>query len=283
MKTTALSSLISAALLASVANAQTESHDHDHDHAPLHSPAGVGEHAGHAHPGVNLSHPINVESPLPETKLALKYHFTDGDEGTEHEAEIELEYAFTQNFSIEAVVPYVFVNPDEGSSENGLSDAILAFKLASYEWVDRQILPAVGVEVILPTGDEEKGIGSDHVIELEPFLRVGYWNGPFEFIATVGVGIPFNQTDEEDAEEDFEVVYGVSALYHVAPSLQALVELHGESVFGDEDESALYISPGVTFQPLEDKSINVGLGATLPLTDDRDFDYAINVMTIIHF
>lgn len=47
--------------------------------------------------------------------------------------------------------------------------------------------------------------------------------------------------------------------------------------------SAFYISPGITFQPLDDKSINVGLGVTLPLTDDRDFDYAVNMMTIIHF
>lgn len=218
-------------MLVSVANAQTDSHDHDH--APLHAPQGAGAHEGHAHPGVGLAHPIVTESPLPETKLRLKYHFADGDEGIEHEAEVEAEYAFTQNFSVEAIVPYVFVNPNEGDAENGLGDSILSFKLASYEWVDHHVLPAIGLEIILPTGDEEKGIGSDHVIELEPFVRVGYWNGPFEFIATAGVGIPFNQTDEEDAEEDFEVVYNLSTLYHVGPNLQALIELHGETVFGE--------------------------------------------------
>ncbi len=283
MKSLALLSLMSAALLVTVARAQNAAHDHDHADVPLHAPAGSGSHSGHAHPGVNLTHPIVVESPLPETKLAAKYHFSDGGEGTEHEAELEAEYAFTRNFSIEAVLPYVLVNPDGGESESGLSDAILAFKLASYDWVDHHVLPAVGVEVILPTGDEEKGIGSDHIVEIEPFVRVGFWSGPFEFIGSVGIGFPFNQTDEEDAEEDFEIAYGVSSLYHVAPSFQALVEVHGDSVLGKEDQSALYISPGVTLQPLDDKSINIGIGATLPLTEDRDFDYAINVMTIIHF
>ncbi len=300
-RTRAFASLVAAMLMSSVAIGQTaadhddhdEHDDHDHDgrghshghvhhDSPRHRPGDAGSHAGHAHPGIDLSHPIVVESPLPETKLRFNYRFADAD-GVEHELEVEGEYAFTQNFSIEAVLPYVFVNPDDGDAENGLGNAILAFKFASYAWVDKNVLPAVGLEVILPTGDDEKGIGSDHIVELEPFFRLGYWNGPFEFIASVGLGIPLNQTSEESDEEDFELAYGVSVLYHVTPDLQALIELHGESVFGEEDEHAFYVSPGVTFQPFSDKSINVGAGVTLPLTDDRDFDYAINLMTILHF
>ena len=114
-------------------------------------------------------------------------------------------------------------------------------------------------------------------------VGLGYWTGKFEFIGSFAVGIPLNQTSEEQDEEDFALAYGVSTLYHVAPSLQALVEVHGESVFGAEDVSALYVSPGVTFQPYDDKSVSFGVGVTLPVTDDRDFDYAINLMSILHF
>lgn len=265
--------------------------DHAHSHGPVrhdeprHRPAGTADdaHAGHAHPGVDLSHPLLIESPLPETKLRLNYRFFDGGDGREHEAEVEAEYAFTQNVSIEAVLPYAFVNPDEGPSENGLGDAIVAFKFATYAWVDRRFLPAVGLEVVLPTGDEEDGLGSDHVVELEPFLRIGYWNGPFELIGFVSLGVPLNQTSEESDEEDFAIGYGLSTLYHIAPSLQAVVELQGDFVFGDEDVQAFYVSPGVTFQPFADKSISFGLGATLPVTDDRDFDYALNFVSTFHF
>ncbi|HEY0008766.1 MAG TPA: transporter [Tepidisphaeraceae bacterium] len=282
--------LLGFAVACSAALAAPDIHEgHDHSHGsvrhdePRHRPHGAGDHAGHAHPGVDLSHPIVIESPLPETKLRVNYSFSDGGDESAHVAEIEAEYAFTQNFSIEAVLPYVFLNPDDGASENGLGDSIIAFKFASYAWIDQRVLPAVGFEVILPTADEEKGLGSDHVVELEPFFRIGYWSGPFEFIGSVSVGIPLNQTDEESEEEDFALGYGVSVLYHAAPSLQALVEFHGESVYGAEDVHAFYISPGATFQPFADKSINVGVGATLPVTDDRDFDYAINVMSIFHF
>ena len=267
-----------------------DAHDHDHDHsaaserrdAARHRP-GDAAHVGHAHPGADLSHPIVVESPLPESKLRLNYGFADGGDGSEHEAELEAEYALTRDFSIEAVLPYAFLDPDEGQGEDGFGDASVAFKLASYAWVDRRMMPAVGVEVVLPTGDEERGIGSDHVVEVEPFVRLGVWRGPFEFIGSLGVGIPFNQTPEESDEEDVALEYGISALYRVAPRLQALVELHGDSVFGADDTHALYASPGLTVQPLSDESVNIGAGVTLPLTDDRDFDYAVNVMLILHF
>lgn len=286
-----LPALLCMVLVQSIAVAQESGGVHneaEHAHGgvkhdePRHRPENTDAHAGHAHPGVDISHPIVTESPLPETKLRLNYSFADGDDGNAHEAALEAEYAFTQNFSVEAVIPYVFIDPDDGSAENGFGDASIAFKLASYAWVDHNLLPAIGLEVALPTADEEKGLGTDHVVELEPFFRVGYWNGPFEVIGTVGVGIPLNQTDEESEEEDFSLSYGLSLLYHVAPTLQALLELHGQSIFGGDDAHSLYISPGVTFQPFDDRSMNIGLGVTLPLTDERDFDYGINVMWILH-
>src|SRR5688500_14816264 len=98
----------------------TDAHDHDrrpdygHGHAEdrpggTHQPAGSeAEHHAHAHPGVDLSHPIVTESPVPETKARFNYGFADSGDADEHEAEVELEYAFTPNFSVEAILPYVF-------------------------------------------------------------------------------------------------------------------------------------------------------------------------------
>ncbi len=281
MNTPRLYALFLATALFAVAPVSAQ---HDHDDPVKHRPSetGVHEHR-HAHPGVSLSHPIVIESPLPETKLRLDYTFADAGDDREHTVTAEAEYAFTREFSVELVLPYTFLDPDEGDSADRLNDAAVALKLATYGLVDRNLFPAVGVEVVLPTGDEERGIGSDHVVELEPFVRVGYWRSQFELIGALSIGIPLNQTDEERDEEDFVLAYGASFLYHVRDDVQALVELHGESVFGDEDASALYVSPGVTFQPFTEKSISLGLGVSLPLTDDRDFDYAVNVMSIFHF
>jgi hypothetical protein len=143
-------------------------------------------------------------------------------------------------------------------------------------------IPAAGLAVSLPTGRDELDIGSDHTWEIEPFLRAGYVRGPFHFVAILNLAIPVNQTAAERDEEDFSVGYNLAAIYHTRFNLQLLLELHGESVFGDDDAQALYVSPGVTFQPFEEKSINLGVGVSLPLTNDRDFDYAVNLMALFH-
>ena len=268
--------------------ADDHDHRHDHAHAPPHQPVGAARHGHeHAHPLVDLSHPIVTESPLPETKLRFNYGFADAGDALEHEFAVEAEYAFAPQFSLEAVVPYVFVNPDEGGAENRLGDVEIAAKFATYRFAEsHRLLPAAGLAAVLPTGDEERGIGSDHVWELEPFVRLGHWTDRLQVIGTLSLGIPLNQTSQErDEDEDFSLNYSVSLLYHVAHNVQAIVELHGHSTFGaDDDVSAFYVSPGATFQPFPDESINVGIGVTLPLTGegDRDFDYAINLMTIFH-
>jgi hypothetical protein len=159
----------------------------------------------------------------------------------------------------------------------------LAAKLASYEFADHGFIPAVGVAVSFPTGRDESGVGSDHVIELEPYVRFGLIRGPLDIVGTLNLGIPLNQTSDERDEEDFSLAYNLAFIYHVLPDVQVMVELHGESVFGDADEDSLYISPGVTFQPFADKSLNFGVGVSLPLrSEDREFDYSVNLLAIVH-
>jgi hypothetical protein len=254
-----------------------------HDHG-RHRPSGVElEGHTHAHPGVDFAHPIITESPLPETHLRLDYNFAGSGDGREHTLTASGEYAFTPNFSVEAALPYTLLDPDDAGTAGRLGDATVGVKLATYQFVEHGLLPAVGLEINLPTGNEERGIGSDHVVELEPFVRAGYRAGPLELIGSLAVGIPLNQEDDESDDEDFALAYNVSTLYHVTPDVQALLELHGESVFGGADESVFSLSPGVTFQPFADKSVTIGLGVTVPVTDDKPFDYAINFMTIVHF
>jgi hypothetical protein len=251
---------------------------------PHHRPAGGGEREHmHAHPGVDLTHPIVTESPLPETHVRLDYAFANDGGNIEHGFQVSGEYAFIPEFSIEAALPYSLLDPENAGPIGGIADAVLAVKLATYRLADHHVIPAIGVEVVLPTGNEERGIGNDHVVELEPFVRAGMWVGSFELIGTAAIGVPLNQDVAEDDEEDFAVSYNLSTLYHLTPDLQALLEFHGETIVGDADVSTFFLSPGVTFQPFEDKSITIGVGATVPVTQDKPFDYAVNLMTIVHF
>lgn len=268
------------------ATAGEPGHDHGSVGGPAHQPPG-SEHAGHAHahPQIGVAHPIITESPVPETAIKLLYAYADpGDGGAEHALAASLEYALATTFSLELTVPYAVFDPVDGGPFGRLDNVELAAKWATYRYADHGLIPAAGLAVGLPTGRDERGVGSDHVVGLEPFARLGYVRGPFDVVATVNLAIPLNQTADERDEEDFALAYNLAIFYRLRPDVQALVELHGESIFGDDasDAQAFYVSPGVTFQPFSDKSINLGVGVSLPLTDDRDFDYAVNLLAIFH-
>jgi hypothetical protein len=258
------------------------------DDPQQHRPANVeeGEHE-HAHPPVDLPHAIVTESPVPETELTFRYSFgkNSGDDGSSHGLQASIEYAFNVGFSVEAALPYALLDPDSAGPRGGLDNIEIAAKWATYQFTDYHLLPSAGVAVSLPTGDDERGIGSDRAFEIEPFVRVGYWMDRFHAVGEVRIAVPFNRRSDERKEgEDFSIGYNLALFYEVTPHIQALVELHGDSAFGGigGDSATLYVSPGVTFLPFKDESVLLGVGVSLPITDERDFDYAVNLLAIIH-
>ena len=145
---------------------------------------------------------------------------------------LELEYAFHRAFSIEAGVPFTRLDLDDESGTSKLGNAEVALKFANYAFESRGLLLGYGIEFGLPTGSEADGIGSDHIVELEPFFNVGFKQKDWELVAFTTFGIPTNQESEE---VETELVTNVSTLYHVNPRLQLLLEFDGESVLSGED------------------------------------------------
>jgi hypothetical protein len=259
-------------------------HDLD-DPGHAHRPAGVGAagHAGHAHPDIDVAHGIVTESPVPETEFMLGYSLAGSGGGKEHGVVASFEYAFVRGFSLEVTVPYDVPDPAGGGAVGRLGDVELAAKWATYAFADRGVIPALGVAVALPTGvGDARGGGSDHVIEVEPFARVGFVRGPLQVVGTINLGIPLNQSAEEREAERFRVAHGLALIYELRPHVQAMLELHGESAFGDDERHAVYASPGLTFEPFADESVNIGVGVSVPMAGDRDSDYTVNLRVLFH-
>ena len=256
-----------------------------HDHGHRHHPHGTTHDGGypHVHTEPFLSHPIVTESPIPETALKLGYTYAhlDGEEkGHEHTPFVGVEYAFSRNLGLEVNAPYTFLDLEDGGSADHLGNIEVALKYANYTFADRDLLLAAAVAVELPTGDDDRGIGDDRGFVVEPTVSVGWRRDRFEFIGTLGVGVPVNQGDEVDLEG----LYAFSFLYHLADNVAAIVELHGESILaGEEEEETLYASPGVVLYPFPDADLHVGLGVSVPVSGDREFDFATNLLLIMHF
>ncbi|RMF17401.1 MAG: hypothetical protein D6757_01310, partial [Alphaproteobacteria bacterium] len=227
-----------------------------------------GHDAGEGESLLHFSHPLFTESPSPDSKLRVDYFYArlvgeagDDEEGPPefgalpsdfHTFRLEGEYAFTPSFSIEVNLP--FSVRDAGrpfGSRSHFDNGDIGLKYANYSFADRGLLLGGGIEVGLPLGQDEKGIGSDHIVDLEPFLDFGWKRGRLEMVGFLTLGLPLNDRPQ-DAAPDAEIAVDLSALYHVSRRVSLLVELNGEHVEGGEEDGldVWNIAPGFKFAPV---------------------------------
>jgi len=247
--------------------AATGASAHEHDATALH-----------------FAHPLIAESPTPDTKVRLDYFFDNlSAGGTIHTSRLEAEYAPRRWVSFELDAPYSFLRPGNGANENHFNTVSIALKLAWYGLEEQGFLLGGGFETGLPTGSEASGIGSDTVVELDPYLSTGYRNGRSETVAFAHFGIPTN--GDAAVEPDLEFTWNASSLVHLGSRLSALVEADGVHVSGGAEDGfdSVHLTPGVKVRPLRETEIEIGGGFRFPLTDERDVESTAVASVFYHF
>jgi len=240
----------------------------------------------HEH-GLHFSHPINAESPTPDTKIRIDHFYrkikNENDTAKENTIRLETEYAFEKAFSIELDVPLTIRTPG-GSATLTHTDVIsVALKFANFAFEESNLLLGYGIEFGLPTGSENKGIGSDHLVELAPFLNIGYQTGALELVSFAVFGIPINQDSTDEVETEME--FNGSALYHVSDRFSLLAEYNGSTVTSGPERgtTVLNLNPGIKFRPTSNHHLKVGVGMSFPITTIDEFDYQTTVSAFYHF
>ncbi len=102
------------------------------------------------------------------------------------------EYAFSRHFSLELDVPYTFINAQEEVTINNLNSVEIGLKYANFALEKKGILLGGGMEFGLPTGNDNKDIGSATVWEFEPFFDIGWIKNNLEIVSFLTFGIPVN-------------------------------------------------------------------------------------------
>ncbi len=244
-------------------------------------------HDSTSHHKLHFSHPLIAESPSPDTKMRFDYEILDfeqeGETTTENRIRFEAEYAIHPSFSIETDIPFVILDPANASNQSDLGNIEIALKFANFAFEKHNLLLGYGIEFGLPTGDDDKGIGSDHIFEIETFLNAGYKLQNLEIVAFTAFGIPTNQREEEEVET--ELGHNFSLLYHLKPWLQGLLEVDGQTVLSGEEAgtSVLNITPGVKIRPFSISGLRVGLAASLPVSNNKGFDTRGLLSVFYHF
>ena len=220
----------------------------------------------------DLAHPLIAESPTPDTELRFEYIVINSASADEIEVNPEGELAIMPGVSIEVDVPYKFRDPlDGGSSESNLDVTEIALKLA--KGLNSRALIGGGLELGLPTGDDGKDIGSNNELVVKPFLDAGVISGSYEYVGFLGFEFPLNQDAATESEKDVGLEYNLAFAYWFAQRTRGILELDGEMVaLGDDNEAILIVSWGFIGAPIRGLPLEIGLGISLPVTRDRDFD-----------
>jgi len=218
----------------------------------------------------------------------------DDEDGVER---VAIDFVFTQEWPLGSqahqfsyTVPLVWFEeePDEGSRERegDVGDIFLNYR---YQVADgsRGFAFAPRLSLILPTGDEEKGIGVGEVgvftnlpfsFECESFAF--HVNAGASAHSGVTTDLPGGGTSPERSLRAFNL--GASAIWIDSPVVQPLIETFAlfDQEIGDDGEThdmtKVIVSPGVRWAPYTSGSSQVVVGAALPIgvTDDAP-DYGL--------
>ena len=251
--------LVAAFFLLPYATTHAQEHeegDHDHDHDHLH-----------------FSHPMVTESPSPDTKLRLDFLAarTSGSLGLhENTFRLEGEYAFNHSVSLAIVTPFISRTAPATERASGLGNIELSLKAASLAFGERGLLLGGGLSVALPTGSDAKGIGSGHVVELEPFLDAGYKRDEFELVGFALLSSTFRRQAGDEAERN--LTFDFSALYRLQSRLEGLIELTtARALVGAESGSQqTFIAPGFKVYPFTNRKLMFGASVELGTGAVRD-------------
>lgn len=247
-------------------NAQEHEEDHDHDH-------------------LHFSHPLVTESPSPDTKLRLDYigaRTTDPIEISENTFRLEGEYSFNHSVSLAIVTPFISRTAPAAQRATGLGNIELSLKAASLAFGERGLLLGGGLSAALPTGSDAKGIGSAHIVELEPFLDAGYKRDAFELVGFAILSSTFHRRAGEEAERN--MTFNFSTLYKIQSRLEGMIEVTTErALIGPESGSQqTFIAPGVKVYPFTNR--NLMFGASVELGTGAVHDtHALLLSAFYHF
>ena len=232
---------------------------------------------------LEFSHPLFTESISPDTKARFIYLYARNvSQFSSQLYDIELEYAPAPVFSIHLDLPYSVVNNSRKESIGNLDNIAIDFKFANFAFADHNILLGYGIGIDLPTGNQYRSIGSNHVWNINPFLNGGLINGKWEWTTFMTFEIPTNQYRNESLPTGFDIHF--TSLYHINRKLEGLIEAGYSTQFsGSIKENNYDITEGIKFKPNPDKPWILALGIREPVFRNSEIKIQGMLSLFYHF
>lgn len=224
---------------------------------------------------LNLPRAIYTEKAFPEDEAVYTVDVAvEGDGAVDNE--LVYEHRLGARNQIELVVPFGWVErpaPEDGWT-GGLGDVAVGGKRALYHSLERGSIFSVAAEIILPTGDEEAGLGGDHWT-FEPFLAFGQILPADSFLHVQGgAELPL----ESDADDEAFLRLALGKRFKQAGSGRVwapIVELLGSRELVSGAETHWDAVPEIHVSLSTRQHVLANLGARIPLDDTAERDTRI--------
>ncbi len=192
-----------------------------------------------------------------------------GADGKEMDATLYLNYGLADNWSVVLAPGYTKWDQDRGGDEAGISDTGV---LSTYRILDEAEAGfdlAVMGRVSLPTGDDDKGLGTGSV---EPGASVilSKTLGPIIAVANLGGTLIL---DADDGEEDYILGAVFEGIYPVSEQLSVNGQFSASTARWEHGDESVDLGAGVRFTPMPQWFL-AGAGYVC-LTDAYDWGFQV--------
>lgn len=230
---------------------------------------------------LNLPRAMFTEKAFPEDEVVYTAGFNVEGDG-EFSNELIYEKRFGSRNQFELVVPFDWRDQAIGSQEEhgwngGIRDIALGVKRVFYHSLEKGSILAVTGEVILPTGNEEKGFGKGTAI-FEPFLSYGQiLPSDFFLHAQTGIEVPF---DGDKAEQEAFWRAALGRKFSQGPfgrTWAPMMEVLGSRELESGADISWDLVPQVHFTLNTRQHIMMNVAVRVPVSDSSNRDTQILV------
>lgn len=178
-----------------------------------------------------------------------------------------LKYGVTGRLDFGIEMPFLLLKPVKGRSEGGISDLAIGFKYCFLEGRDRIPALALRADIRLPTGDQNKELGSGTIDYLLLGIATGA-RGPAT--AHFNIGCVFSHDPNSGAGVEKVLCYGMALEYSLGERFGLVGEIQGETNPGLQISAApLCTLGGMTYELKPGMVFDVGLNLGLTQANPR--------------
>jgi mono/diheme cytochrome c family protein len=227
---------------------------------------------------LNFPRPLVTGKAIPEQEVVLGGQFTRNVRNLNPGGEQSMtftgavEYRIDGLTELELEVPVSAINMDPGPSTAGLDDVAIAVKRVLFFSVEHLTIVTAGLELGLPTGRSNRGLGSGE-LTWEPNLRAGSRWDDVILQGDMRLELP-----QQTANTAAAFLYNLALAYEFEPDprleIVPMVELNTETALNGPDGGRT-LSAVLPQLRIDWLTWSAGAGVQVPFTHTKDFDIRV--------